>query len=376
MLIQKGSVFYDGGFHQEDIRIRNGVMEEIGPCLTAGDEEEVDASGCLVFAGFLDTHIHGCNGSECNEGPEAVRKACALLPNYGVTGFIPTFSLPDAETVRRAVQGVRAAKGCPGAEVLGMHLDSPFRYRTIAYSNIKVPPTREYTLEMTDHDLSDIRIISCAPELPGSMEWFRWITDQGVVGEVGHTECTADQVKEAADNGATLLNHFYNGFAPMDHHVSGALAGGLLEDRMYAQLTCDGIHVAEAFVKLTVRAKGIHRVVPVTDCSQFLGMPEGRYMRRDKEVIFKDGAARDPNGKLVTGAHPFDENMRTLRSMGFSLEEIGTMCGENPAKSIGETHRGKVERGRKGDLVLMTPDLFVQKTIMDGKVVYDRERDK
>ena len=52
------------------------------------------------------------------------------------------------------------------------------------------------------------------------------------------------------------------------------------------------------------------------------------------------------------------------------------MCGENPAKSIGETHRGKVERGRKGDLVLMTPDLFVQKTIMDGKVVYDREWDK
>ena len=37
MLIQNGSEFYDGGFHQKDIRIRNGVMEEIGPCLTAGD---------------------------------------------------------------------------------------------------------------------------------------------------------------------------------------------------------------------------------------------------------------------------------------------------------------------------------------------------
>ncbi|MBE5780324.1 MAG: hypothetical protein E7328_00670 [Clostridiales bacterium] len=372
MLIKNGRVFYNGMYHDEDVRIRDGVIAEIGIGLV-GDEETIDAAGKLVYAGFLDTHIHGCNGGECSDSTEAVIKASELLPKFGVTGYLPTFSLPDADTVRTAVRNIRAAKGCPGAEVLGMHIDSPFRYRSIAYYPVKVPPTREYTLDMVDGDLSDIRIISVAPELPGSMEWLDWVVKEGVIGEIGHTECTADQVKEAADHGATLLNHFYNGYAPMDHHVSGVLAGGLIEDRLFAQLTCDGIHVAEAFIKLTVRAKGIHKVVPVTDCSQFLGMPEGRYMRRDKEVIFKDGAARDPNGKLVTGAHPYDENMRTIRAMGFTLEEVGTMFAENPAISIGESKRGKIEVGRKGDLVIMDTDLFVKQTIMDGKVVYAAE---
>lgn len=375
MIIKGGRVFFDGVFHDVDVRTREGKIGEIRPQLS-GDEEIIAASGYLVFAGFLDTHIHGFNTATCVAGAEDVRKVAAGLPAFGVTGYVPTFSPPDVETTLKAVLGVREAKGCPGADMLGMHIDMPYRHRTIPYYPISVAPTAEHTLSMVDGDLSDIRILCAAPELPGAMEWFQWVVDQGVIAEVGNTECTAAQMREAADHGATLLNHFYNGYGPMDHHKSGAVVGALLEDRLYAQLTCDGIHVAEDFIKLTTKVKGIHRVVPVTDCSHFQGMPDGEYTYGSKEierkVFYRGGSVRDENGKLVTGAHTFDENMRTMRGFGYSLEEIGILFTENPARSIGLTDRGKIALGKKADFAILDEGLSVRKTIMNGKTVYEK----
>ncbi|MDL2225678.1 hypothetical protein LJC20_05730 [Eubacteriales bacterium OttesenSCG-928-M02] len=375
MLIQNGSVFFEDAYHQVDVRCRDGKIVEIGENLT-GEEQKVDATGLLVFPGFLDTHIHGFNTATCVNGVQDVKLVAKGLPAFGVTGYIPTFSEPDAETTVVAVRYVREAGSCPGARMLGMHIDMPYRNRGGHYAAIKTPPTKAHTLSMVDGDLSDIRILCAAPELPGAMEWFSWVAEQGVVAEIGNTMCTATQIRQAADHGATLLNHFYNGYAQMDHHENGAIVGALLEDRLYAQLNCDGIHVAEEFIKLTIRVKGTHLVAPVTDCSHFQGMEEGEYTYGKKEiarkVFYKDGAVRDEAGKLVTGAHPFDENMRTLKSFGYTLEEIGTLCAETPAKSVQITDRGKIAVGRLADFAILSPDLYVQKTIMDGKIVYEK----
>ena len=39
-----------------DVRIVDGVVAEIGPCLRGG--RELDAAGCVVAPGFLDLHTH------------------------------------------------------------------------------------------------------------------------------------------------------------------------------------------------------------------------------------------------------------------------------------------------------------------------------
>ena len=172
--------------------------------------------------------------------------------------------------------------------------------------------TPEHPLAVCDNDLSDVKMIFCAPDLPGAMEWISWLVTQGVVPMIAYTEGTTEQMYEAADRGARIVDHFYNGLPLMDHHFSGSTVGLLLDKRLYLQMTCDGVHVAKPFIDLAIRCKGVEKIIPVSDSSKYVGMPEGVYEDNGKTVIFKDGAVRSPEGKLVTGANPYDADHETL----------------------------------------------------------------
>ena len=371
MLIKNGIVFIDGKFNHLDILIENGKIVEISP--TIQGDANIDATNKIIFPGFIDLHIHGANFVNCWDGEEAVRTISKALPQYGVTGYYPTLRANDVDKSVAGIRGIRKAKDGEGAKILGVHLYTGYRNRSIAYYNIRQKPSIEHTLALCDNDMSDIKIALCAPELEGGSEWIKWISKQGIVAEIGFSEGTATQMQEAADYGATLTDHFFNGFPLMDHHEDGSTIGCLLEDRLYITLNCDCIHVAKSFIQLAIRTKGINKIIAVSDSSTFVGAKEGTYVRDDnKVVIVKDGAVRDENGKLVTGAHSYDENMRTMLAHGFTLEEIGTIFSENAAKVMKLNDRGKIEVGRVGDLVIMDQQLNINQTIMDGFVVFKK----
>ena len=64
--------------------------------------------------------------------------------------------------------------------------------------------------------------------------------------------------------------------------------------------------------------------------------------------------------------------MRTMLKNGFSREEIGLIFSENAARALNIKDRGKIEVGRKSDLVLMDDDYNVDMTIIDGKIFYQK----
>ena len=58
ILIRNGTLILPDGPRQADLRTEGGVITQIGPGLPAGDSQVLDASGKLVFPGFIDTHTH------------------------------------------------------------------------------------------------------------------------------------------------------------------------------------------------------------------------------------------------------------------------------------------------------------------------------
>jgi N-acetylglucosamine-6-phosphate deacetylase len=373
MIIRNAKVFVGGKLYPWDIRIENGFISELGERL-AGGGDEINANGKLIFPGFIETHIHGGAGGSLEDGEEQVRKIAADLPRYGITSWTPTpLAAADTAPCAKTVRGIRAAKGVEGADILGINLYGAYRNRSIAFYPEHNPPTKEHTLACMDGDLSDLKIAMVAPELKGGMEWIKWMTGMGVIVMIAFSEASTSQIYEAADNGATLTDHFFNGFPLMDHHEEGSTIGCLLEDRLYLQLTCDLKFVEKPFVELAMRLKGADHIVAVTDGSRFIGAPDGEYMQGKNPVVKKDGMVfhRD-TGKMITGCHGFDENMRTLYANGFKLEDVGSMCSESAALMLGLKDRGKIEVGRRGDLVIMDENLNIDKTLILGKTVYSK----
>ena len=104
--IIKGGTVVDGtsaAAFQADVRIRDGVIAEIGSNLeAAGGEEVVDATGCYVTPGFIESHTH-------YDGAMWWQSDLEPLPGYGVStmvmgncgfGLAP---LPDDDTIRKEV---------------------------------------------------------------------------------------------------------------------------------------------------------------------------------------------------------------------------------------------------------------------------------
>ena len=66
ILIQNGTLLLPEGPARADLRLEGDKIAQIGPGLPVEDSRVVDASGRLVFPGFIDTHTH----FEMNKGTD------------------------------------------------------------------------------------------------------------------------------------------------------------------------------------------------------------------------------------------------------------------------------------------------------------------
>ncbi len=58
ILIQNGTLICPEGPVRADLRVEGDKIAQIGPDLPAGNSRVIDASGKLIFPGFIDTHTH------------------------------------------------------------------------------------------------------------------------------------------------------------------------------------------------------------------------------------------------------------------------------------------------------------------------------
>ena len=389
MIIKNAKVFIDGQFRDTDVRYDSSGILEIGKDL-AGDEV-IDAKGNYLYAGMVDAHCHGGFKRAFNYHPgfrsigtheEQVRALLAKLPETGVTTVYPTLAIKNKpineiyEDMRDSVRVIRKVhKDYVGAEPLKFHFEHPFPTLDRYVHQYVKPATNERADLVVDGDYSDVGIFGIAPDYENAIPFIDYLVSKGVDPEDGYTKATVAQTREAADHGMNQASHLFNGYQPMHHRISGPAEGVLLEDRIFAQLTMDGYHVNPDWIKLTLRIKGMDRCYGITDLTEFSGLPEGRNVLEDGTVIeTHDGFNWRPDGHLLSGNMVANEIMKCARDIvGLSMEEVGSLYFENPAKCLRLNDRGKIEVGRKSDLVIMDHDYKVLKTIINGEVYYEAD---
>jgi N-acetylglucosamine-6-phosphate deacetylase len=200
-----------------------------------------------------------------------------------------------------------------------------------------------------------IRVITLAPELPGSDELIKACVEMGMVVAIGHTAATTDDIKRAADAGATLSTHLGNGcHATLPRHPN-YIWDQLAEDRLYASMIADGFHLSDAVLKVFIASKS-HRAVLISDGMTYTGLKPGVY-----ESSATGRVRLTSEGKLHT-----EENESTLAGSASTLfdgvRHVTRLAGLSGAWDMGSVHPSKLMdstsdfglyAGAKADVVLL-----------------------
>jgi N-acetylglucosamine-6-phosphate deacetylase len=336
---------------------------------------------------FFDIHVHGAAGHDVMEGTsQAFNRIGAYLAARGVGHFLATTVTAPVDPTLRALEGIAnaidaAERGnfAVAARPVGIHLEGPF----ISHAKRGVhppadiqPPSIPLFERMRQAARGHIRLMTIAPELPGALELIEYATGAGTHVSLGHSDATAGQTRAAVAAGAGSATHTFNAMRRLDHREPG-IAGVVLDaEALYAELICDGIHVAPEFVRLWLRAKGGERAILVTDGISATGMPDGNYMLGELEVTVRDGRCLSAVD-LAAGVETLAGSVLTMdravgnvqRFTGVSLATAVRLASRNPARMLALDKLGLIAVGQPANFNVFAPDGTLLQTMLRGQVV-------
>ena len=256
------------------------------------DDQIIHAEGLWVTPGLIDIHVHGGFGADTMDAtPQALDRMGCFLARHGVTSYYPTTGAASQADLLEAIRNVASYQPAPDAAVpLGVHVEGPYlneaRKGAQPAHHLRNPDPDEYRKLIAT---GWIKLMTVAPELEGAGELIRYGVENGVEFAVGHSVASYEIMQEAIKYGLRQATHTFNGMDPLHHRQPGVVGAVLSDERIYAQVIVDGIHVHPAVVKLLVRAKGIARTILITDAMRASGLPDGEYDLLGQAVICSIG---------------------------------------------------------------------------------------
>jgi len=363
------------------VLVEGGLVARVGqgrPPPETG-AKRIDVGGRLLAPGLIDLHVHGAVGHDAMDAtPGTLERMARFYARHGVTAFLATTTTGSPEATMAALRNVAEVMGAGtgGAALLGAHLEGPYlnsrRAGAQNSSYIRDPDPGEY------RDLLGtgvVRLVTLAPELPGSEDLIRFALAQGAVVSAGHTLASYQEMCRAVELGVTQVTHLFNGMEPLHHRRPGAVGAALVMDRLRCQLIADQVHVHPPVLDLVFRLKGADGVILITDAMRAAAMPDGQYDLGALTVTVQEGVVRLPDGALAGSTLTLERALANMMACAnLSLPKALPMATSTPARALGlEARKGAILAGRDADLIVLGDGLKVRQTMVAGEIVYQSD---
>ena len=326
--------------------------------------------GAFLVPGFIDLQVNGGGGVLLNDEPttDTMRSIARAHRAFGTTACLPTLISDTLEQVRAAIAAARNVGGRDG--VLGLHLEGPFisphRHGVHRPDRVRKPDKGDLEL-LCDLAQAGTSMITLAPECVPA-RFVRSLASKGVRISIGHSEASAAVVMQAVTDGASGVTHLFNAMPPLSARSPGIIGTALAEDRITAGLIVDGFHVDPVTVRAAFAAMGCDRIALVTDAMPTVGSSLERFQLMGRTITLTNGRLATEEDKLA-GAHldMVSAVRNTVRLAGVPLENALRAASLAPARFLGlENERGILAPGARADFVVLTPELIVFETWIDG----------
>ena len=353
------------------VRISNGRIEEISfGKLDASTSIRLPADAVLA-PGFIDIQVNGGGGVLLNDQPTeaGVRRIIGTHRKSGTTGCLPTLITDRSEVIEQLAAVAQACLMVPG--VLGFHLEGPALNRSRKgihpESEIRTPDRRDLAA-IKSFGVCGRSIVTLAPEcVPAFM--IDELIGAGLRISAGHSEATAAEVDDAASLGLSGVTHLFNAMSQLTAREPGLVGAALSNDRLFAGIICDGVHVNRTSIRVAFRCKGRDRLMLITDAMPLVGTSEQRFMLHGRQITLRENRLTGPDGTLA-GAHltMIDAVRNAVALFDIPLVDALIMASRTPAVFLGlESELGMIAPGYRADLVAFNANFEVVDTWLSGQ---------
>src|SRR4051794_6905924 len=194
-----------------DDRVAFGRLTIADGAIVSVDVDDNDASddstAPLIAPGFCDVHVHGFGGHDAMASVDDLDGMSRALLARGVTSFLPTAVSAPLDALAGFADRVRAwlpAAPANGAEPLGFNLEGPFLSveRKGAHDPSALRNPADVPRATLDPMLEGLRVMTIAPELPGSLDLIAWLAGRGVAVSLGHSAADLETARAGYTAGA------------------------------------------------------------------------------------------------------------------------------------------------------------------------------
>ena len=353
------------------VRVSGGLIEDVS------FEDAVPLgipalpSDTILAPGFIDIQVNGGGGVLLNDDPTeaGVRRIVEAHRRTGTTGCLPTLITDRTDVVERLAAVAPGSLQISG--VLGFHLEGPAlnkaRKGIHLESEIRVPNARDLAAMKSFGDCGR-SIVTLAPEcVPPSL--IDDLLGAGLRLSAGHSDATQAQIEQAADRGVTGVTHLFNAMSQLTAREPGVVGAALDDERLFAGIICDGLHVDPLSLRVAMRCKGPDRLMLITDAMPPAGTDLRHFLLQGRRITLQGARLTGPDGTLA-GAHltMMQAVHNAVALLGVGIAEVLTMASRTPATFLGlESQLGTIAPGYRADLVAFSSKFEVIETWVAGQ---------